>query len=99
MTVTTAAQLWNMGGRRQGETPLTRRTLGGLVVAIARCPMQRRHRLFAVAAVLAALSMIATPSVAAGKGPPVGAVYVASSAYSANSILTFPRFADGSLGL
>jgi 6-phosphogluconolactonase (cycloisomerase 2 family) len=41
--------------------------------------------------------MIATPAVAVGMGAPVGAVYVASNAYSSNSILTFLRFADGSL--
>src|SRR5947209_13509291 len=60
---------------------------------------RRRNRLFAVAASTAALwlSMVATPAVAVGMGAPVGAVYVASNAYSANSILTFLRFTDGSL--
>ena len=60
---------------------------------------RRRNRLFAMAMVLSALclSMIATPAVAAGMSGPVGAVYVASNAYSGNSILTFLRFADGSL--
>jgi hypothetical protein len=60
---------------------------------------RRRNGLFAVAAVLAALwlSMIATPAIAVGMGAPVGAVYVASNAYSGNTILTFLRFADGSL--
>jgi hypothetical protein len=52
-----------------------------------------------VAAVLAALSMIATPAVADGTGAPVGAVYVASNSYGGNSILTFQRYADGSLVL
>lgn len=56
-----------------------------------------------VAAVLAApslspsLSMIAAPARADSTGAPVGAVYVASNAYRANSILTFLRYADGSL--
>lgn len=52
-----------------------------------------------VAAVLAApsLSVIAAPARADSSGAPVGAVYVASNAYSGNSILTFLRYADGSL--
>ncbi|MGH7194626.1 MAG: lactonase family protein [Candidatus Saccharimonadales bacterium] len=52
-----------------------------------------------VAAVLAApsVSVIAAPARADSTGAAVGAVYVASNAYSANSILTFLRYADGSL--
>jgi hypothetical protein len=41
----------------------------------------------------------ATTTNAAGPGPAVGAVYLATNAWSGgNQILTFPRFADGSLG-
>lgn len=50
---------------------------------------------------LLALALSATTlagGVAAAGGQPVGAVYVASNSYSGNEILTFPRYADGSLG-
>jgi hypothetical protein len=41
---------------------------------------------------------MAVGGVAGGGSHPVGAVYVASNDYSGNEILTFPRYADGSLG-
>jgi hypothetical protein len=40
-----------------------------------------------------------TSSSATGPGPVVGAVYVATNAWNGgNQILTFPRYADGTLG-
>jgi 6-phosphogluconolactonase len=54
--------------------------------------------LAAFVALAASAPTLAIGGVAAGGSHPVGAVYVASNDYSGNEILTFPRYADGSLG-
>ncbi|MBV8528878.1 MAG: hypothetical protein JOZ75_11215 [Candidatus Dormibacteraeota bacterium] len=54
--------------------------------------------LAAVATLAVAAPTLAVGGVAGGTARPVGAVYVASNAFSGNEILTFPRYADGSLG-
>ena len=62
----------------------------------------RRYRLPMAGAFIALLALVVSaPALASGgvaAGGAVGAVYVASNSYSGNAILTFPRYADGSLG-
>jgi 6-phosphogluconolactonase len=52
----------------------------------------------AFVALTASAPTLAVAGVASGGSHPIGAVYVASNAYSGNAILAFPRYADGSLG-
>src|SRR5438132_5293578 len=52
----------------------------------------------ALLALVASAPPLAIGAVAGNASHPVGAVYVASNSYSGNVILTFPRYADGSLG-
>jgi len=52
----------------------------------------------ALAALAASTPALSIGGVASGGSHPIGAVYVSSNAYSGNEILTFPRYADGSLG-
>ena len=54
--------------------------------------------LVALATLAVSAPALAAGGAAGGGGHPVGAVYVASNAYSGNEILTFPRYPDGSLG-
>ena len=63
----------------------------------------KRYSVSALGALVAVLALAASAPALAGSGlaatnQPVGAVYVASNDYSGNAILTFPRYADGSLG-
>jgi 6-phosphogluconolactonase len=67
-----------------------------------RPPLGRKRAsiatLGAFVALAASAPALAIGGVAGGSSHPVGAVYVASNNYSGNEILTFPRYADGSLG-
>lgn len=63
-----------------------------------RCSIAVLGALVAFAALAASTPALAIGGVASGGSHAVGAVYVSSNAYSGNEILTFPRYADGSLG-
>jgi 6-phosphogluconolactonase len=62
----------------------------------------RRHpRVATIVATLGTFATVVAPASAgstAFAATSVGAVYVASNSYAGNEILTFPRYADGSLG-
>ena len=65
-------------------------------------PLVATRLWYLLIAMIVALSTLAAPALADGDndddgGGPVGAVYVASNEFSGNEILTFLRFADGSL--
>ena len=61
----------------------------------------RGRRLTTIVATFGAFAAVVAPASAASTAfgaTTVGAVYVASNSYAGNQILTFPRYADGSLG-